>query len=152
MEQTLQLDVVLGLVRNLLFLGLTVTFYQEVVLLTKLKYQVQVLLFVETTHDPVRQQITKSILIPETLPNIQNIRPHFSLYLLLLLQIDPRLRQSLVTIVIQLLRQLQMHIVQVYPCRMLVMVNRRHSQRRNWQRVRHSLRKLQELVLQYLTQ
>lgn len=147
-EQTHQILIVLVVLRNLLLHRLHALPHHVVKLLPELKNKVSLLRLIVTAHHARRQQETVSVLVLETLTDKQKRkRSRLLISLVLLHRPHSLLQQQVVTVLVHLLRQVQVHIVEIYSSRVLVIVHWRHCQGRDRQSVRHSFGKLHELML-----
>ena len=146
MEKQHQIVVLLAIGGDLLFDWFLVVLDSVEIFLPELEYVVCAGGFVEAADYAVGQEIAETILIFEALADEEEGAYRFLLLLLLFL-VGEGLHGAIVAVVIDLLGELELHVVEVDSGWMFVVVERRDGQGRNWQDMRHSLWKLHILML-----
>ena len=146
MEKQHQIVVLLAIGGDLLFDWFLVVLDSVEIFLPELEDIVCAGGFVEAADYAVGQEIAETILIFEALADEEEGADRFLLLLLLFL-VGEGLQGAIVAVVIDLLGELELHVIEVDSGWMFVVVERGDGQGRNWQNVRHSLWKLHILML-----
>ena len=116
---------------DLFFDGFLVILDSVEILLSELEYVVDAGGFVEAAYYAVGEEIAKTVLIFETLSNEEEGVYNFLLFLLLFLM-GEGLHRAIVAVIVDLLGELELHIIEVDSGGVFVVVERWDGQGGHW--------------------
>ena len=108
---------------DLFFDGFLVILDSVEILLSELEYVVDAGSFVEAAYYAVGEEIAETVLVFETLADEEEGIYNFLLFLLLFLM-GERLHRAIVAVIVDLLRELELHVVEVDSGGVFVVVKR----------------------------